>query len=112
MPSRWIRLNAAARKFCASPGEVGTGWARRVAAAALDELDGVEALAAAHSDPRGEHGPKRVELPEVDPALLGIAVVHVAERRGGEQPAGAGVGPVVLPGEVEVADGPGVAQGG
>ena len=91
--------------------EPGSGW--RVEAVDVVELDGVEPLPRAHGEALVEHRLERVELAQIDPALLREAEVQVAERRGGEVPAErarAGVRPVVLPGQVDVADGSRVRQ--
>src|SRR5450756_2222200 len=80
------------------------GGGRRVEAVDVVELDRVEALARAHAQALVEHGLELIELPEIDPALLGVAVVHRAERGRREIPALARVRAVVLPGQVDVAD--------
>src|SRR6266700_3414187 len=50
--------------------EVESRGGRRVEAVDVVEFDRVETLARAQPDPLVEHGLERVELPEVDPALL------------------------------------------
>ena len=103
------------RKFWASPGvrwnpvvEGGSKLSMSSSSTASNPL-------AAHMLMRAsQHRLQGVELAEVEPALLREAEVDVAERRDREAPPRAGglpSGPVVLPGEVEVADRLRVGQG-
>src|SRR5207248_8827790 len=68
------------------------------------QLDRVEPLPRAHGDALAQHRLERVQLAQVDPALLGIAEVHMAQSGGREGAARRGVRAVVLPGQVQVAD--------
>src|SRR5690349_2639686 len=83
------------------PGrEVETRGGRRIEAVDVVQFDRVETLRRAHPDPLVQHRLERVELPEVHPPFLRVAVVHVAERGGGEVLPRCPVRPVVLPGQV------------
>src|SRR5438874_2994992 len=54
-------------------GEAETGAGRRVEAVDVVQLDRVEPLPRAHGDALAQHRLERVQLAQVDPALLGIA---------------------------------------
>src|SRR5690348_1229446 len=86
--------------------ELEPGGRRRVVAVDVVELDRVEALVRAHGDTPVDHRLQPVELADVDPALLRETEVDVSERPPGEAArAGRGIGPVGLPGQVDVAVG-------
>src|SRR6478752_9121409 len=86
-------------------GEAEAGGGRRVEAVDVVQLDRVEPLPRAHGDALAQHRLERVQLAQVDPALLGVAEVHAAQgggREGAARGLRAGVRAVVLPGQVEV----------
>ena len=91
--------------------EVEPGGGRRVEAVDVVQLDRVEPLPRAHGDALAQHRLERVELAQVDPALLGEAEVDVPECADREIRARGRVGAVVLPGQVKVADRARVGQG-
>ena len=80
---------------------------RRVEAVDVVDLNRIETLPGTHVYPRLQHGFQRVELTKVEPPLVGVAVIDLAKGAGRETaavPDRAGIGTVVLPGRVQVAD--------
>src|SRR6266487_5024001 len=92
-------------------GEAEAGGGRRVEAVDVVQLVGVEPLPRAHGDALAQNRLERVELAQVDPALLGEAEVDVPEGAGRKIGARGRIGAVVLPGQVEIADRARVGQG-
>ena len=92
-------------------GEVEAGGGRRVEAVDVVQLDRVEALPRAHGHALAEHGLQRVQLAGRPSAPRESRSRCSPSALPGKTPPGVGVGPVIFPGQFEVADRARVGEG-